>query len=251
MKCHIWGGTISHTPVYTRNDPSGKQLRRKGPGESWLTARQQCALVPKKPSGSFGSSGQCFAGSSREVTLPPLQHWKGHIWSPGSSSGLLSTRDMERVQPRAMKIIHRLEHLTCEERLGELRLLSWRRKSLEGNLITVHKYLEGECREDGPRLLSEEPRDRTWGNEHKQKHRSSPLNIRKHLLMSLVTQKGCGVSTLGYMQKSSGHSSGQLALSVSAWAGIGWTNDLQRSPPTSTIPWHRLRKPARSYEKKP
>lgn len=116
------------------------------------------------------------------------------------------------------------EHLSYEERLGELGLFSQRRKDLEGDLVIVHKYLEGGCKEDGARLLSDVPSDRTRGNEHKLKHRSFPLNIRKHFLTmritkhchSLIGQKGCGVSTFADIQKSSGHSSGQLALHVSA-----------------------------------
>ena len=72
------------------------------------------------------------------------------------------------------------EHLTQEESLRELRLLSLKIRWLQGDLINLYKYVMGESKEEGARLISEVPSDRTRGNGHKLKHRRLPLNTRKH-----------------------------------------------------------------------
>jgi len=75
-----------------------------------------------------------------------------------------------------------LEHLTYEESLRELRLLSIGKTSLSEDLINVYKYLERGCK-DRARLFSVVPSHRMRGNGHKLKHRRFPLNIGKQELL--------------------------------------------------------------------
>ncbi|KAK4826985.1 hypothetical protein QYF61_013085 [Mycteria americana] len=85
-------------------------------------------------------------------------------------------------------MIKELEYLLYEERLRDLALFSLEKRRLSGDLNIMYKYLMGGKEEDGDRLFSVVPCDRTGGNGHKLKHRRFPLNITKHFFTVGVTE---------------------------------------------------------------
>jgi len=89
---------------------------------------QQCALAARKANGILGCIRRSVDSSSREVLLPlcpalvrPHLEYCVHVWAPQFKK---DEELLERVQPRATRMMRGREYLSYEERLRELGFLA-------------------------------------------------------------------------------------------------------------------------------
>jgi len=76
-------------------------------------------------------------------------------------------------------MIQGLEHLSYEERLRELGLLSLEKRRLQGDLTAAFQYLKGAYRKDGENTFSRACCDRTRSNGFKLREGGFRLDRRK------------------------------------------------------------------------
>lgn len=132
----------------------------------------------------------------------------------------------DRVLLGVTKMIKRLEHISCDEKLGEVELFSLKKRRLMEILINVfiyvtksiltlkqnsRRYLREECKEDSVRLSPLVPSARTRGNKHKLKCRRFCLSIRKYSLL------------WGWLSSVTGFPERLWSLLPSSYSKAGWS----------------------------
>ncbi|KAK4824563.1 hypothetical protein QYF61_016681, partial [Mycteria americana] len=85
-------------------------------------------------------------------------------------------------------MVRGLGHLSYEERLGELGLLSLEKRGLWGDLIVAFQYIKGAYKNDGERLFTKACSDRTRGNSFKLNEGRFKLDIRKKFFTMRVVR---------------------------------------------------------------
>jgi len=152
----------------------------------------QCPPAAQKANCILGCIKSSAASRSRELALPlysalvrPHLESCVQLWSPQHRTDMDL---LEWFQRRATKMIRGMEHVSCEERLRELRLISLEKRRLQEHLIAAFQCLKGAYRKDGENLFSKACCARTRTNGFKLRKGRFRLDIRRKFFTMRVVR---------------------------------------------------------------
>ncbi|MEE6516062.1 hypothetical protein FKM82_025260 [Ascaphus truei] len=117
---------------------------------------------------------------------------------------------LERVQRRATKLIKGMDNLTYEERLAKLDLFTLEKRRLRGDMITIYKYIWGQCKEKRTNHPMGSTKDsgpslKVGGKEISPATKERFLYSKGSYSVEFITHGDCDGRYYRYLQKKVGH----------------------------------------------
>ena len=150
----------------------------------------QCAVAARKANRILGLIRRNILHKSKDVILrlykslvrPHLEYCV-QVWSPYLKKDVLL---LEKVQKRATKMISELRHLSYEQRLHKLGLISLEKRRIRGDLIQAFKIIKGIDKVNMSKFFTMSVAGSTRGNKFKFSKKRTRLELRNFFSQRVV-----------------------------------------------------------------